>query len=104
MPYKSEKLKMPKEYDKRIKLTDKQKEEIKKLYGKIPQRKLANIYGVSRRLIQFIGNPELKEKNLQRLQERGGTRIYYDKERHKKYMKKHRKYKHNLYKQGKLSD
>ena len=33
MPYKSEKIKLPKELDRRVKLTDEQREEIKDLYG-----------------------------------------------------------------------
>lgn len=46
MPYKSEKIKLPKEYDRRIKLTDEQREEIKEKYatGLYSQRALAREY------------------------------------------------------------
>ena len=105
MPYKFEtnKLKIPKKYDKRIKLTDNERKEIKMLYGKISQRKLAKMYNVSRRLIIFIGCPEKAQKNkIQRKLNGILNNHYYKKERHKGYMKKHRRYKHILYLENKL--
>ena len=95
MPYKFEYThkKIPKEYDRRIKLTDEDKEEIKQLYGKISQRKLAKLFGVSRRLIVFIGDPTQKEKNKISLKLRGGQSIYYSKEKQREYTKKHRRHK-----------
>jgi hypothetical protein len=104
MPYKCEnsKLKIKPENDRRVKLTAEQKAEIKKLYGKVSQRKLAKAYGVSRRLIIFIGCPEKKVRDLQLRQERGGTAIYYDKEKHLKSMKKYRHHKQELYLSNKL--
>jgi len=101
MTYKFEtnKMRIPKEYDRRRKLTDTEREEIKQLYGTISQRKLAKKYGVSRRLIVFIGDPEQHKKNLIAKKMRG-------KEGYKKinaeYMKKHRRYKKKLYDGGKL--
>ena len=46
MPYKSEKIKLPKEHDRRIKLTDEQREEIREKYstGLYSQRALAREY------------------------------------------------------------
>lgn len=104
MPYKFEKmkLKIPPKYDRRRKLTDEQKEEIKELYGEISQRKLAKIYGVSRRLIQFIGDPSRQARDLELRAARGGSKIYYDKEKQVAYMRKHRRRKYELYKQGEL--
>ena len=106
MPYKFEYTKklIPKYKDKRVKLTDNDKEEIKKNYGKISQRKLAKMYGVSRRLIIFIGCPEKYKKNLQDRKNRGGSKQYYDKDKQKEYMKKHRKHKYKLYKNKELID
>jgi hypothetical protein len=102
MPYKHTELKIPKEHDRRIKLTDEQRNEIKKLYGKISQRKLAVMFNVSRRLIIFIGNPEAEKRNKECYYERGGSKVYYDKNKHTKAMKKHRQHKQELYLKNKL--
>ena len=60
MPYKSEKIKIANtQYDRRIKLTDKQREEIKEKYasGCVGMRPLAKEYNVSRGTIKFIVQP-----------------------------------------------
>ena len=95
-------MKIPKELDRRIKLSDDDKAKIKKLYGKISQRKLAKAFGVSRRLIQFIGDEEKHKRNLLQRKLTGGSSQYYKKDRHKKYMKKHRRYKRGLELKGEL--
>lgn len=101
MPYKfeSEKLLVPKEHDKRIKLTQEDKELIRHLYETTDtsQRKLATQFGVSRRLIQFILDPEKHKANLQTREARGGSKQYYNKETHTKTMKAHRSHKKALY-------
>lgn len=101
MPYKfeSDKLLVPKEHDKRIKLTPEDKELIKHLYETTDtsQRKLATQFGVSRRLIQFILYPEKHKANLQAREARGGSKQYYNKETHTKTMKAHRRHKKALY-------
>lgn len=99
MPYKFEtkNMKIPKSLDKRIKLTDEERKKIKKLYGKISQRKLAKMFNVSRRLIIFIGDPEKHKRNLELRKLRGGSIIYYNKNKNTKQMKKHRKNKKILY-------
>lgn len=73
MPYKSEKIRIAgTQYDRRIKLTPDQKEYIKWLREKqlISYSKLAKIFGVSKRLIQFICCPDkyfkaLSDKDLE---------------------------------------
>ncbi len=102
MPYKSEKIKLPKKYDRRIKLEDYERKKIKELYGKISQRKLAKMFNVSRRLIIFIGDPEKHKHNLQLRKETGGSKQYYNKEKNKIYMRNHRRYKQGLYLKGVL--
>ena len=104
MPYKfqTDKLKIPRCKDRRVKLTDQERDEIKRLYGKISQRKLASLYGVSRRLIQFIGDPSKHEQNLKRRSERGGSMIYYNKEKHTTQIREHRQYKNELNKNKEL--
>lgn len=102
MPYSHCKQLIPKEYDKRIKLKEEQKEEIKVKYktGLYSQRKLATEYNVSRRLITFI----IDDKKLQRQKELRKEKNYYDKDKHREYMKNHRHYKQELKLQGKLID
>jgi IS30 family transposase len=93
MPYKfaTDKKKIPRELDKRVKLTDSEREEIKFLYGKVSQRQLAKKYNVSRRLIIFIGCPEKLERARELYKERRKDKRYYNTELHKKYMKTHRR-------------
>ena len=103
MPYKSEKIKIQgTKHDRRAKLTPKQKVEIKKLYeaGDISQRALADMYNVSRRLIVFCIYPERLAANVKVRNERGGSKQYYVKEKHRVFMKEHRKYKQKLYVDG----
>ena len=97
--FETQHLKIPKEHDKRIKLTPEQKELIKHLYETTDtsQRKLATQFGVSRRLITFILDPEKQKANLQAREARGGSKQYYNKETHAKTMKTHRSHKKALY-------
>ncbi len=100
MPYVHTKLSIPKNKDRRIKLTKSQKEEIYNLYnlyGAYSQRELAAMYEVSRRLITFIIDPSKLEQCLQRREERGGSKQYYCKEKRRLHMKSHRSYKQQLY-------
>ena len=92
-------LKIPREHDKRIKLTHEQKELIKHLYKTTDtsQRKLATQFGVSRKLIQFILYPEKHKANLKAREARGGSKQYYNKETYTKTMKAHRRHKKALY-------
>lgn len=105
MPYKFETQKkvIPKQpqTDRRIKLTEQQKDEIRATIG-MSQRELAALYGVSRRTIQFVKNPDSLAENIARRNERGGSMKYYDKEKHRQYMKKHRNHKSELNKNGLL--
>ena len=103
MPYKSEKLKLPPNKDRRRKLTDEQKEEIRKIYatGICGTRPLAKKFGVSRTLIQTIVNPEIAERHKQHMKEH--WRDYKpSKEEWNETKRKHRQYKQNLYLQGEL--
>ena len=88
MPYKfeSDRLHIPRSFDKRIKLSQKERLEIKQLYGFVSQRKLAKQYNVSRRLIQFIGNPIKLQHNLLNRRLNGGSKQYYDKLKNTTYI------------------
>lgn len=104
MPYKSEKLKLAPDQDRRRKLTDEQKEEIKRIYaeGKVGQRPLAKQFGVSRSAIQLIVNPErakaVKERAKQHWRDYKPT-----KEEWAAIKREHRRYKQSLYLKGELN-
>lgn len=105
MPYKAEKAGHIKpEDDRRVKLTDEQREEIRELY-KSPdysQRRLAGMFGVSRRLITFILDPEKQERQKELFAERQKDGRYYDKDKHAASIREHRHHKNKLYQEGKL--
>ena len=105
MPYKSETIKLTPTQDRRRKLTDEQKEEIKRLYetGLIGQRQLAKQFGVSRSLIQIIVNPNIAEAKKQRIKDH--WRDYRPtKEEWAATMREHRHYKQELYVKGELKN
>ena len=105
MPYKSTKIIIEKtDFDRRIKLTDEQKLEIPKLYatGEYSQRQLAAMYNVSRRLITFCIDPEKLKGNVAARKERGGSKIYYNKEKNTEVQREHRRYKQKLLIEGKI--
>lgn len=107
MPYKFEKIPINNPAnDKRVKLTDEDKANIKAEYesGSISIHGLAKKYKVSKRLIQFTLFPERKEKAKQLFLERQKDGRYYDKEKHKEYMKNHREHKKELYQKGLLKE
>lgn len=103
MPYKSEKIKLSEEYDRRIKLTSAQKKEIKERYEteNTSQRKLAKEYNVSKSLIGIIVNPERAAKLKQRSKDHWMD-YKYTKEEWREIQKEHRHYKQKLYKEGKI--
>lgn len=103
MPYKSEKLKLSETQDRRRKLTDDQKEEIKRIYesGVCGTRPLAKQFGVSRKTIQLIVNPEIKQRQHDYVA--NNWRKYRStKEEWAETMKEHRHYKQELYLKGEL--
>lgn len=106
MPYKFETqhLKKRPEDNRRIKLTDDDKKEIVKLYatGMFSQRKLAEMFNVHRRSIQFVLNPEALKINNEQRKERGKDGRYYDKEKQREYMREYRRQKKILCDEGKL--
>jgi hypothetical protein len=107
MPRKSEKIPISNpSLDRRVKLSDEQREDIRSEYasGDISQRALADKYGVSRRLISFTLNPEKQEINKQQFKERRKDGRYYNKEKHKEQIKRHRDYKETLYKNNLIKD
>ena len=106
MPYKHKEKLIPLEHDRRVKLNDTQRQEIRELYssGSYSQRGLAKLYGVSRRLIVFIIDPSKHEANVARRKELLKTKSCYDKDKNAAYMRSHRQYKQKLYVENKLVD
>ena len=105
MPYLSEKIKIEKtEFDRRIKLTDDDKELIKWLREEeqISYQKLADRFKVSKRTIIFIIKPETLDACKKKRAERGGSKIYYNKDEHRETQKEHRQYKQKLFVEQKI--
>lgn len=90
--------------DRRVKLTKEQKELIVWLREEeqISYQKLANQFNVSKRSIIFICRPELKVKDLENRKKRGGSKIYYNREKHTTQIREHRDYKKELNEKGLL--
>lgn len=105
MPYKSEKIKLPKELDRRVKLTDQQREEIKDLYGTgcYSLNGLAKQFGVSKKTILLIVNEESAERARQYRKEHW-KEFQGTKEEHREAIKKTRHYKQSLMIEGKLKE
>ncbi len=105
MPYKweTQKMKVAKEDDKRIKLTNEQKDEIRHRYltEGIGQRPLAKEYNVSRSTIQLIVNPET-EKAVKERRKAHSKDYAVTKEENAKIVRDFRRRKNELYLQGKL--
>ena len=103
MPYKSSSIKLPPEYDRRRKLTDEQRDEIRHKYktGDYSLNKLAIEYGVSKKLILLTVNPESKRKNDERIKDHWRDYVP-DKEKRNEIAKEHRVYKQSLYLSGKI--
>lgn len=105
MPYKSEKLKLQGLQDRRKKLTDSQRAEIKELYstGLYSLNDLAKKFNVSKKSILLIVNEE-SAANAKQYRKEHWREWQRKGEEHNEAIKKTRKYKNELYKSGKLKD
>lgn len=103
MPFKSEKIPLGK-YDRRVKLTDVQREEIKELRKLgLSYQVIADRYEVSKKLVIMVCNPEIAERNrLAFIERRREGRYTPTKEERAAIMREHRAYKNQLYKEGKI--
>ena len=98
MPFKTDKISLDDSFLKRsAKLLPCQKEMVIYWHNRgLSQRKLAALFNVSRRLITFIIDPAKHTDNLERRRERGGSKQYYNKDKHTEAIRNHRRYKYNL--------
>lgn len=103
MPRKSEKIPLGK-YDRRVKLNDVQREEIKELRKLgLSYQVIADRYEVSKKLIIMVCNPDIAERNRKASIERHREGRYTPtKEEWAATMREHRQYKEKLYKEGKI--
>lgn len=100
MPYKfdTDHIKLKPDQDRRRKLDDLDKDKIRRLYkaGEYSQRELATLFGVSRRLIVFTVFPERLEAYYKKRKEEKAHLKYYNKDNHRKDMKRYRRYKQTV--------
>lgn len=103
MPFKSEKFPLGK-YDRRVKLNDVQRYEIKELRKQgLSYAKIAKQYNVSKSLIIMVCNPDIDERKRLAFIERSREGRYKpDKEEWAATMREHRQYKEKLHKEGKI--
>lgn len=107
MPYKSERIKIEgTKYDRRVKLSDDQKEYVKWLREEegLSYSKLAKMFGVSRSLIQIIINKEKGERirELAKIRRAKGLVRKPTKEEWAATVREHRRYKQKLYMENKI--
>ena len=104
MPYKSQKIPIANtEFDRRKKLTDDQREYIRWLREEeqLSYNALARRFGVSKRTIIFVCNPESYEKARDHSKRRHREGRYKPtKEEWAETMREHRRYKEKLHKEG----
>lgn len=102
MPAYVDKITVGKQNDRRIKLSEEDKKTIRYQYENenISIHQLSKNWNVCKRTIQFILFPERLKHSIELRHQRGGSKIYYDKEHHTKAMKEHRAYKKELLEKG----
>lgn len=103
MAYKCEKIPLG-QYDRRVKLNDIQRAEIKELRKLgLSYRVIAERYEVSKSLIILVCNPDIAErKRIASMERHREGRYKPTKEEWAAIQREHRKYKYQLYKEGKI--
>lgn len=105
MPYKSERIRLPYEKDRRRKLTEEDKDVIRHLYknGNGYLRSLAKEYGVDKSTIHIIVNPDRAKAVKQYIKEHWKD-YRPSNEEWAETMREHRRYKQDLYLKGELGN
>lgn len=95
MPYafETKKIRLPRDSDRRVKISDFYRCRVRVNDECKSQREWASELGVSRRTIQFIQDPKKLEENKKRRDECGGWKQYYQKDIHVDTMREYRRYK-----------
>lgn len=96
MPFKTDKLSLNDPFlDRRTKLLPCQKEMVIYWYKEGTSiRGLSRMFKVDRRTIDFIVHPERLVRNKELREERGGSNVYYNREKHTKAIREHRQHKY----------
>lgn len=104
MPYKSDKYSLSPAQDRRRKLLDDDKDAIRTLYatGEYSLRTLASDFGVSKKTVLLTVNADSAERSRQYKKEHW-REFKQTKEAHAAAVRKTRRYKHQLYVNGKLT-
>lgn len=98
MPRKTDTIKIDNPFqDRRVKLLPCQREMVKYMHNNGASiNSIARMFNVNKRLIQFIIFPERHAINLQHRKDRGGSMVYYNKEKHVASVREHRQYKKKI--------
>lgn len=90
--------KLPRTLDRRVKITDEYKEQVKWLHKQgVAQRQISRDMGISRRMISFIIYPERYIANAKQFAKRRKDGRYYPgKKKWASIMREHRNYKQSL--------
>lgn len=92
-------LRIGRKHDRRIKITDKMREDIKILRNKgLTFQKIADKMEISKRSVIFIIYPEKYEIAKEQFRNRRIDGRYYDKDKWREVMREHRNYKKQLFK------
>lgn len=99
MPFISEKIKIEGgQFDRRIKLTAKQRNEIKRLYTLgYSMRKLGRLYNVNKTTIKNVVDIQRYKEQLQRYKDTKHSKKYYNRIKNTKAIRDTRRYKQGLY-------
>lgn len=90
-----DRLKIPRQYDRRVKLEQEDREKaifLRKNNG-LTYQAIANKLGVSKTLIIYICNPDIYERKKAQAKERRKDGRYYNKDKWRLVMREHRAYK-----------
>lgn len=102
-----DKIRLKRQYDRRIKISDEDRKKLAELREKDPNfwsySALASEFAISKKLAIMICRPDIAEKNKEQYKGRRADGRYYNKDKNTKYMREHRAYKRELIKQNKIT-
>lgn len=106
MPYKSENLLIPRELKRSVKLSEQDRIDIVEIRNKtgLSYNKIAKQFNVSKTRVVQICNPEIEARQKEQHKKRQKEGRYYNRLKHNKSVRIHRRYKDLLYQTGKLSN
>ena len=104
MPNKCEKMRIPRELDRRRRVTPEMADHMRAMYADgVPLRAIAREFGVCHKTVKLNVDPEYRARQTEAMQTRKPWLLYYDRERWRELMKNHRHYKRELELAGKLT-